>query len=117
MPALRLTCYGGTAEVFALMAERGTTIRRSMLSGCAGGWSGKSRTMLLNGMKTVGDLFASGEMQLPFVLKSAETIAQGCPSTRMGRNGLAAGCHSVWSVYPPSRDSPSAEADAETSRR
>ena len=45
-----------------------------MLSGCAGGWSGKSRTMLLNGMKTVGDLFASGEMQLPFVLKSAETM-------------------------------------------
>ncbi|MDP9494159.1 MAG: methionine synthase [Actinomycetota bacterium] len=29
---------------------------------------------LLNGMKTVGDLFASGEMQLPFVLKSAETM-------------------------------------------
>ncbi|MFZ0625667.1 MAG: methionine synthase [Acidimicrobiia bacterium] len=29
---------------------------------------------LLAGMKTVGDLFASGEMQLPFVLKSAETM-------------------------------------------
>jgi 5-methyltetrahydrofolate--homocysteine methyltransferase len=29
---------------------------------------------LLNGMKVVGDLFASGEMQLPFVLKSAETM-------------------------------------------
>jgi len=29
---------------------------------------------LLSGMKTVGDLFASGEMQLPFVLKSAETM-------------------------------------------
>jgi 5-methyltetrahydrofolate--homocysteine methyltransferase len=29
---------------------------------------------LLDGMKTVGDLFASGEMQLPFVLKSAETM-------------------------------------------
>ena len=27
-------------------------------------------------MKTVGDLFASGEMQLPFVLKSAETMKQ-----------------------------------------
>jgi 5-methyltetrahydrofolate--homocysteine methyltransferase len=29
---------------------------------------------LLTGMKTVGDLFASGEMQLPFVLQSAETM-------------------------------------------
>jgi len=28
----------------------------------------------LAGMKTVGDLFASGEMQLPFVLQSAETM-------------------------------------------
>ena len=30
--------------------------------------------ILLGGMKTVGDLFASGEMQLPFVLQSAETM-------------------------------------------
>jgi 5-methyltetrahydrofolate--homocysteine methyltransferase len=30
--------------------------------------------ILLKGMKTVGDLFASGEMQLPFVLQSAETM-------------------------------------------
>jgi 5-methyltetrahydrofolate--homocysteine methyltransferase len=30
--------------------------------------------ILLDGMKTVGDLFASGEMQLPFVLQSAETM-------------------------------------------
>jgi 5-methyltetrahydrofolate--homocysteine methyltransferase len=30
--------------------------------------------MLLDGMKTVGALFASGEMQLPFVLQSAETM-------------------------------------------
>ncbi len=29
---------------------------------------------LLEGMKVVGDLFASGEMQLPFVLQSAETM-------------------------------------------
>jgi len=29
---------------------------------------------LLSGMKTVGDLFASGEMQLPFVLQSAEVM-------------------------------------------
>jgi len=30
--------------------------------------------ILLAGMKTVGELFASGEMQLPFVLQSAETM-------------------------------------------
>jgi 5-methyltetrahydrofolate--homocysteine methyltransferase len=30
--------------------------------------------ILLAGMRTVGDLFASGEMQLPFVLQSAETM-------------------------------------------
>lgn len=29
---------------------------------------------LLDGMKTVGDLFGAGEMQLPFVLQSAETM-------------------------------------------
>jgi len=29
---------------------------------------------LLDGMKTVGDLFGSGKMQLPFVLQSAETM-------------------------------------------
>src|SRR5205807_7375106 len=30
--------------------------------------------VLLEGMKVVGELFASGEMQLPFVLQSAETM-------------------------------------------
>ena len=30
--------------------------------------------ILLAGMKTVGDLFGSGEMQLPFVLRSAQTM-------------------------------------------
>jgi 5-methyltetrahydrofolate--homocysteine methyltransferase len=30
--------------------------------------------ILLDGMRVVGDLFASGEMQLPFVLQSAETM-------------------------------------------
>jgi 5-methyltetrahydrofolate--homocysteine methyltransferase len=30
--------------------------------------------VLLEGMKVVGDRFASGEMQLPFVLQSAETM-------------------------------------------
>ncbi len=31
-------------------------------------------TILLEGMKVVGDLFGSGQMQLPFVLQSAETM-------------------------------------------
>lgn len=31
-------------------------------------------TFLLDGMKVVGDLFGSGQMQLPFVLKSAEAM-------------------------------------------
>lgn len=31
-------------------------------------------TVLLDGMKVVGELFGSGEMQLPFVLQSAETM-------------------------------------------
>lgn len=31
-------------------------------------------TVLLDGMKTVGDLFGSGKMQLPFVLQSAEVM-------------------------------------------
>src|SRR4029077_3244982 len=30
--------------------------------------------VLLDGMKTVGDLFGSGQMQLPFVLTSAEVM-------------------------------------------
>ena len=29
---------------------------------------------LLSGMKVVGDLFGSGQMQLPFVLQSAEVM-------------------------------------------
>ena len=31
-------------------------------------------TVLLDGMKTVGTLFGSGQMQLPFVLQSAEVM-------------------------------------------
>jgi len=31
-------------------------------------------TFLLNGMKTVGELFGAGKMQLPFVLQAAETM-------------------------------------------
>ena len=48
--------------------------------------------VLLSGMKTVGQLFASGEMQLPFVLQSAETMknAVAVPSSvKLKRNGDA----------------------------
>ncbi len=31
-------------------------------------------TILLDGMKVVGELFGAGKMQLPFVLQSAETM-------------------------------------------
>jgi len=49
--------------------------------------------VLLAGMKTVGDLFASGEMQLPFVLQSAETMkaAVSYLEPHMERVGAGAG--------------------------
>ncbi len=42
----------------------------------AGGWAALDviNGPLLGGMKTVGELFGSGQMQLPFVLQSAETM-------------------------------------------
>ena len=42
----------------------------------AGGWAALEviNGPLLGGMKTVGELFGSGQMQLPFVLQSAETM-------------------------------------------
>jgi len=42
----------------------------------AGGWSALDlvNDVLLDGMKVVGELFGSGQMQLPFVLQSAETM-------------------------------------------
>jgi len=53
---------------------------------------------LLAGMKTVGELFASGEMQLPFVLGSAETmkaaVATSSPTWR--RTTRAARAPSCW---------------------
>jgi 5-methyltetrahydrofolate--homocysteine methyltransferase len=44
-------------------------------------------TFLLDGMKTVGELFGAGKMQLPFVLKSAETMkaAVACLEPHMER--------------------------------
>jgi 5-methyltetrahydrofolate--homocysteine methyltransferase len=45
--------------------------------------------VLLDGMKTVGDLFGSGQMQLPFVLQSAEVMkaAVGHLEPHMERSG------------------------------
>jgi len=45
--------------------------------------------VLLDGMKTVGDLFGSGQMQLPFVLRSAEVMkaAVGYLEPHMERSG------------------------------
>ena len=42
----------------------------------AAGWTALDliNDVLLDGMRTVGDLFATGEMQLPFVLQSAEAM-------------------------------------------
>jgi 5-methyltetrahydrofolate--homocysteine methyltransferase len=47
--------------------------------------------VLLDGMKTVGDLFGSGQMQLPFVLTSAEVmkLAVGYLEPYMERSGEA----------------------------
>jgi len=47
--------------------------------------------VLLDGMKTVGDLFGSGQMQLPFVLQSAEVMkaAVGYLEPYMERSGEA----------------------------
>ncbi len=47
--------------------------------------------VLLDGMKTVGDLFGSGQMQLPFVLVSAEVMkaAVGYLEPHMERSGEA----------------------------
>lgn len=50
---------------------------------------------LLSGMKTVGELFGSGQMQLPFVLQSAEVMKAAVaylephmePPTRTARAG------------------------------
>jgi 5-methyltetrahydrofolate--homocysteine methyltransferase len=50
---------------------------------------------LLSGMATVGELFASGDMQLPFVLQSAETmkaaVAHLEPHMEEGESGTAKG--------------------------
>jgi 5-methyltetrahydrofolate--homocysteine methyltransferase len=44
--------------------------------GLQAGWTplGLVNDVLLDGMRTVGELFGSGQMQLPFVLQSAETM-------------------------------------------
>jgi len=53
-----------------------TDLEADLDEGLAGGHSPLElvNDVLLSGMKTVGELFASGDMQLPFVLRSAETM-------------------------------------------
>ncbi len=57
---------------------------------------------LLSGMKTVGELFGSGEMQLPFVLQSAEVMktAVAYLEPHMEKADAKARARSCW---PPSR--------------
>ncbi len=47
-----------------------------LTEGLDAGWTplGLVNDVLLDGMRTVGELFGSGQMQLPFVLQSAETM-------------------------------------------
>ena len=42
--------------------------------------------ILLDGMKTVGELFGAGKMQLPFVLQSAETMKAAVAHLEPGSN-------------------------------
>ena len=53
-----------------------TGLEAELDEGLAAGHSpiGLVNDVLLSAMKTVGELFASGDMQLPFVLRSAETM-------------------------------------------
>ncbi|MEA2022705.1 MAG: methionine synthase [Actinomycetota bacterium] len=53
-----------------------TGLHEDLDEGVASGHTplGLVNDVLLSGMKTVGELFASGDMQLPFVLRSAETM-------------------------------------------
>ncbi|MER7469067.1 B12-binding domain-containing protein, partial [Streptomyces sp. NPDC097981] len=46
---------------------------------------------LLEGMKVVGELFGSGQMQLPFVLQSAEDRGPGTPVLRTGGDLVSRG--------------------------
>ena len=53
-----------------------TGLDEDLAAALAAGWSPLDiiNQLLLDGMKTVGELFGSGKMQLPFVLQSAETM-------------------------------------------
>ena len=57
-------------------------------------------THLLGGMKVVGDLFGSGQMQLPFVLQSAEAMKTAVKflSTNFLGGGHSHSPHSVASA-------------------
>jgi len=53
-----------------------TGLDEDLAAALEAGWSPLDiiNTLLLDGMKEVGELFGSGKMQLPFVLQSAETM-------------------------------------------
>ena len=53
-----------------------TGLDADLAEAMAAGWAPLDiiNTLLLDGMKVVGELFGSGKMQLPFVLQSAETM-------------------------------------------
>ena len=51
-------------------------------------------TFLLDGMKVVGDLFGSGQMQLPFVLQSAETMKAAVAQLEPHMDKLDSAAHS-----------------------
>ena len=59
---------------------------------------------LLAGMKTVGELFGSGQMQLPFVLQSAEVMKSrgGVPRAAHGEGPTTTPARAA-SCWPPSR--------------
>ena len=66
----------------------------------AGGWAALDviNGPLLGGMKTVGELFGSGQMQLPFVLQSAETMKMAVAflEPHMARDDQGARAASCW---------------------
>ena len=58
---------------------------------------------LLAGMKTVGDLFGSGQMQLPFVLQSAEVMKTAVAHLEPHLDSSLAGAGKARSCSPRSR--------------
>ena len=61
---------------------------------------------LLAGMKVVGELFGSGQMQLPFVLQSAETMKAAVAHLEPHMDKVEGGGGRAASCWPPSRRRP-----------